>query len=74
MTRAAAGEVAMVLALIGLLTVVSLLPPRSAAIPGLAVIGLTVVAWRHRSAAATSLGLFFATCSCSDLSASDHSR
>ncbi len=60
--RAREGEVAIVLALTALVTVVSLMPLRSAAIAGLAVIGLTLAAWRHRAAAATSLGLLFATC------------
>jgi membrane protease YdiL (CAAX protease family) len=57
------GEAPLVLALTGVLTFVSVLPPRgAAAAAGLAALVLTGIAWKRRAPAASSLGLFFVTC------------
>lgn len=57
------GEAPIVLALTALLTVVSLVPSGGAtAAGGVAAFALTVIAWKRRAHAASSLGLLFVTC------------
>jgi membrane protease YdiL (CAAX protease family) len=56
------GERALVLTLIGLLTVGSLFPiGAAAAATGVAAVGVTGIAWKRRAAAASSVGLLFIT-------------
>jgi len=50
-------EVAIVLALTAILTIVPLVPIVAAALLAVAILALTVLAWRRRAPAATSLGL-----------------
>jgi hypothetical protein len=54
-------EAAIVLALTTLLTIVPLIPPAGLVPAGLAVVTLTILAWRRRAPAAASLGLLFVT-------------
>ena len=56
------GEPAIILALTALLTIVPLVSRAGAALAGLAVLVLTIAAWRFRAPAATSLGFLFSTC------------
>ncbi len=58
-----AGDAPLVLGLTMLLTIVSLLPPGSAAaVMGIAALALTVIGWRRRAQGASSLGVLFVTC------------
>jgi hypothetical protein len=59
---AARSEAAIILALTALLTIVPLVPLVAAAPPAVAIIALTVLAWRRRAPAATSLGVLAASC------------
>ena len=56
------GEAPIIVALTALLTIVSLVPIGFAAAASLAVIALTMLAWRRRAPAATSLGVLFVAC------------
>jgi membrane protease YdiL (CAAX protease family) len=59
----ARSERAIVLALTGLLILISLMQPGpAAAVCGLAVLGLSAVAWRRRAVAASSMALLFVPC------------
>jgi membrane protease YdiL (CAAX protease family) len=60
--RAVRGEAAIILALTTLLAIVPLTPPAGLLPAGVAVVALTILAWRRRAPAATSLGLLFVTC------------
>ena len=60
--RAVRGEAAIVLALTTLLAIVPLMPLAGSLPAGVGVVALTILAWRRRAPAATSLGLLLATC------------
>jgi membrane protease YdiL (CAAX protease family) len=59
---AARSETAIVLALTALLTIVPLVPLVAAAPLAVAILALTVLAWRRRAPSATSLGVLAAAC------------
>ena len=61
-SRAAHSEAAIILALTALLTIVPLVPLVAAAPMAVAILALTVLAWRRRAPAATSLGVLAAAC------------
>ena len=61
--NAVRSDAPIVLALLALLTIVSLVPPGGAATAAaMAALALTVVAWKWRAPGASSLGLLFVTC------------